>query len=265
MKTVMERVQEHYNEALKYFSKDSIVGIFLHGSQNYGLDVEGSDVDTKLVVVPTFQDIAMAKKPVSTTHIRENDEHIDFKDVRLMLQTFRKQNLNFIEILFTPYFILNPLYADIWKKLMDNREAIAHYSPYAAVKTMRGIAMEKYHAMEHKYPTKIAIIDKFGYDTKQLHHLLRIEEYLRRYIAGDSYEACLHPQDVDYLRQVKLGFYDLDSARDISRAAIECIALRASEYCNSHSATFDENVDDLLNEVQYKIMEIAVKKELGAL
>ena len=112
MKTVMERVQEHYDEALEYFPEDRIVGIFLQGSQNYGLEIPSSDVDTKLIVVPTFEEIAFNHKAHSTTHVRENDEHIDFKDIRLMLGTFRKQNLNFLEILFTPYKILNPKYAE---------------------------------------------------------------------------------------------------------------------------------------------------------
>lgn len=86
---IMDRVQEHYNEALESFPKDRIVGIFYQGSGNYGLDYEGSDVDTKLIVTPTFKDIAMNKNPVSKTHIRAND------DIRLYIQTFKKQNLNF--------------------------------------------------------------------------------------------------------------------------------------------------------------------------
>ena len=84
--TTIERVMEHYEESLQYFNKSQIVGLFLQGSQNYTLDIEGSDVDTKLIVAPTFRDIALNKKPVSTTHIRQNSEHIDFKDVRLYIQ-----------------------------------------------------------------------------------------------------------------------------------------------------------------------------------
>ena len=110
----MDGVREHYNEALEYFPEDRIVGIFYQGSGNYGLDYEESDVDTKLIVAPTFKDIAMNKNPVSTTHIRTNDEHTDWKDIRLYIQTFRKQNLNFLEILFTPYKIINHMYENQW-------------------------------------------------------------------------------------------------------------------------------------------------------
>ena len=130
-KWIMDRVREHYAEALTLFPKDRIIGIFYQGSGNYGLDYEDSDVDTKLIVAPTFEDIAMNRKPVSTTHIRANDEHIDLKDVRLYIQTFRKQNLNFLEILFTKYVIINPLYEKEWNRLVAAREDIANYSSLA--------------------------------------------------------------------------------------------------------------------------------------
>ena len=138
---IMSKLQEHYDEALEHFPKDRIVCCILQGSQNYGLDVENSDVDTKLIVTPTFEDIAMNKKPVSTTHIRENDEHIDFKDIRLMLQTFRKQNLNFIEILFTDYSIINYDYKHMWQRLVEEREKIAHYNIYSNVRAMNGTSL----------------------------------------------------------------------------------------------------------------------------
>ena len=137
-KWIFNRVQDHYQEAKTFLSEDRIVGIFNQGSGNYGLDVPTSDVDTKLIVTPTFNEVVLNKKPISTTHVRANNEHIDLKDIRLMLATFRKQNLNFIEILFTPYFIVNPTFADEWGRLQAQKEKIAHYSPYNAVKTMKG-------------------------------------------------------------------------------------------------------------------------------
>ena len=70
-----ERLSEHYQEALEYFPEKNILGLFLQGSQNYKLDTPASDVDTKLIVVPTLREIAMNSKPVSTTHIRANEEY----------------------------------------------------------------------------------------------------------------------------------------------------------------------------------------------
>lgn len=259
--TVLERVKEHLDEAYNYFPVDRVVGIFLQGSQNYQLDIPGSDVDTKLIVTPTFEEIAMNRKPHSTTHVRANNEHIDFKDVRLMIQTYKKQNLNFVETLFTDYQIVNPLYGAQWNRLREAREQIAHYSPYSAVKTMKGIAMEKYHAMEHEYPSKLDVLAVYGYDPKQLHHLLRVQEYLKRYIAGEPYADCLIPRDKEFLKEVKQGYFNLDDARSIGAAAIANVTEVSDAYCDKVDKGFDKVVDELLDDVQLEIMRIAMRGE----
>ena len=262
--TVMDRVKEHYNEALTYFPEDRIVGIFLQGSQNYGLATPQSDVDTKLIVTPTFKDIAMNRKPVSTTHIRTNEEHIDFKDIRLYIQTFRKQNLNFLEILYTDFAIVNPIYEKQWNRLVESREAITHFNPYRSVQSMKGIALEKYHAMEHEYPSKIEVLKKYGYDPKQLHHLVRVEDYLGRYINGESYESCLDPGPMKQeLIEIKMGKYSLADARAIADKAKAHVEEMAEYAYSIYPNEEDPEVNELLDDVQYEIMRIAVKGELG--
>lgn len=261
--TVMDRVKEHYNEALTYFPEDRIVGIFLQGSQNYGLATPQSDVDTKLIVTPTFKDIAMNRKPVSTTHIRANEEHIDFKDIRLYIQTFRKQNLNFLEILYTDFAIVNPIYEKQWNRLVESREAITHFNPYRSVQSMKGIALEKYHAMEHEYPSKIEVLKKYGYDGKQLHHLVRVEDYLGRYINGESYESCLDPGPMKQeLIEIKMGKYSLADARSIADKAKAHVEEMAEYAYSIYPNEEDPEVNELLDDVQYEIMRIAVKGEL---
>nr|DAH39484.1 MAG TPA: putative nucleotidyltransferase [Caudoviricetes sp.] len=163
---IMNGVREHYNEALNSFSEDRIVCIVLQGSQNYGLETMYSDIDTKLILTPTFEDIAMNRQPISTTYVRADNSHTDWKDIRLMLQTFRKCNLNFLEILFSPYYIINPLYEEEWNLLVENNELIANYDPCKTVKTMCGVARRKYEQMEHESPSHHDDIERFGYSPK---------------------------------------------------------------------------------------------------
>ena len=271
---IMKKVEEHYIEALEYFPEDRIVGIFLQGSQNYGLDTEQSDIDTKLIVLPTFEDLAFNRQPISTTHIRENNEHIDFKDLRLMFQTFRKHNLNFIEILFTPYCILNPTYEDLWEQIIRDRETIAHSNPVAAIKSMRGIALEKYHAMEHRYPSKVDIIDKYGYDPKQLHHLIRVGNFLNAFIDGESYinSMTVDGETAEYLKNIKINpeklGIDLDKARDIANKTLIDIETKCTNYLEkikdfnpktSHLCNLTEHI---LDSVQFFCMRTAIEIEL---
>ena len=255
-------LQEHYKEALEHFDKNQIVGLFLQGSQNYKLDYEGSDIDTKLVVAPTFEDIARLRKPVSTTHVRANDEHIDFKDVRMYMGEFEKQNINFVEILFTPYFSINQTYKEQWNRLVARREDIARMNPYRAVKSMKGMGAEKFHAMEHYYESKLPVLARFGYDPKQLSHLVRLEDFLGRYIAGETFESCLIPRDCEHIVAIKKGYYDLETARELAKSTMERINQMEKEYCDSHKPLVNQEVKELLEDVQVEIMRIALKESL---
>ena len=264
-KEVQNRVFEHYKEACSYFSRDQIVGIFLQGSQNYDLDLPSSDVDTKLIVVPSFKDIALNRQPVRTTHIRANNEHIDFKDIRLYMETFRKQNLNFLEILFTDYKHITGQYYLEWERLIKAREEIAHMNPFRAVKSMKGIAMEKYHAMEHRYPSKVAVLDEYGYDPKQLHHLVRISDFLEKFIGDYPYFYCLKPNGVfkDYLLDIKKGKFNLDQAREIANKTMQEVCEITDNFTNGKKDEENKEIRDLLEDVSYNIMKIAVTEELG--
>lgn len=260
---ILNGVQDHWMESKNYFNEHNMVGIFLQGSQNYGLDTEDSDIDTKLIVTPTLNDIAHMYCPMSTTHIRENKEHTDFKDVRLMFNTFKKQNLNFIEILFTPYKIINPIYKDDWNKLVAANEEIAHYNPYAAVCAMRGLATGKRVSLFKETPDRKVAFEKYGYDPKQLYHLLRIEEYLVRYINGEKYINCLQPHHPEYLKAVKKGYYNKTQAELVSNQSVDHIKAICEPYTKESKFNKpDYEVLSLLYEVQESIIRKSLSMEV---
>ena len=265
MTLIERRLFEHYEEALGLYPKERILGIFLQGSQNYELDLPNSDVDTKCILLPSIDDICRNNKPISTTHIRENEEHIDLKDVRLMLQTFKKQNLNFLEILFTRYFILNEDYYELWMRLLNTREQIAAYDPLACVRSMRGIAMEKFHAMEHRYPSKIELIDTIGYDPKQLHHLARIDKFLQRYVADIPFEQCMipNPSDKKYLLDIKKAKYPLEKAREMAQYHLNSIDQLYAKYLVNKNYKRNEEIGNLIDQTQADIIKRALTIDLG--
>ena len=258
---IMEQVKRHWNEAKKLYPQERLVGIFLQGSQNYGLDYESSDVDTKLIVLPTWEEIIQNKKPISTTHILDNDEHLDTKDIRLMFNCFRKQNVNFLEILFTKYKIINPSYQSAWNTLISYNEEIAHYNTVAAVRTMAGMCREKYYAMEHPYPSKLDVLEKYGYDPKQLHHLVRMTEYIQRYIENESYQNCLISNNFDKLQKIKSGYYNLQEAKNLATLYLCQSNNLYQSYKLAHEETKNEKVDELLNLVLSEILKLSIQEE----
>lgn len=257
---VRKRVNEHYSEVKKLGFDCVMIG--LCGSQNYGVAYEDSDVDTKAILLPTFNDFVLTKSPISTTHICENNEHIDLKDVRSMFDCFRKQNTNFIEILFTKYKVINPEYVKIVAPLFENRELIASYNNYATVNSLCGMALQKYKAMEHPYPTLLDKIEKFGYDPKQLHHIIRLLFFTRIYVEGASYEECLNAPQKKYLIEVKRGCHDLEKARELAKAATDEIHDLKNEYMETHPLVVKREAEEVLDSVLVNLLRYSFERTL---
>lgn len=261
MNKIMDRLQENYDTVINQGYE--LVGIFLQGSQNYELDYEDSDIDCKAVILPKFNDFVLCSKMASTTHVLDNNEHIDIKDIRLMFDCFKKQNINFVEILFTKYKIINPKYESFWQRLIDNNEMIAHYNNYASVNCISGMAMEKYKALEHPYPATIDKITKYGYDGKQLHHLLRLAEFLPRYINDEKYSDCLISNQKDYLINIKCNKeYNLETARIKAKETLNYITEYKNSYMKSNTVEINKDVEMLLNNVLVDIIRYNFEDEL---
>ena len=267
------RLYEHWEDALKLYPKERIVALVLQGSQNYGLDDAESDVDTKLLLVPTLDEIIFNKKPVSTTHVRENDEHIDAKDIRLYWQCFRKGNPNFVEILFSRVSYVNPMYQDLWNRMTAMAEDIARVNPLASAKAMMGMVQEKFHAMEHRYPSRAHIVDKFDYDPKQLQHLIRMSWFLETY----DYDECCYKDilTLDYTDNGQVGMrtwlldvkrgreYDLEQAR-----VVAADWLKRAEHALTHAKEIYDGVENeaisaAMDEILGEMIKRAIKEELA--
>lgn len=237
---IMARMREHLVPVLEH-CRGGWVGLFLQGSQNYNLDYEGSDIDTKAIMLPSFSDFVLNAKPLSTTHIMENNEHVDFKDIRLMFDCIKKQNVNFVEILFTPYSIINPEYADLFQPVLDAREEIARYNNYPAT-------MDK--------------IEAFGYDPKQLHHALRLREFMTRYEAGEPYADCLISNQCDYLKEVKRGCYSLKEARALMSTAIQSMTEDKKRYMDTVPVSINQHANEVLQKATVEILKRSFLKEI---
>ena len=194
--TTMEKLKLHKEEVLKYYSEDQLLGVFLYGSQNYKIDTEASDVDTKAVLIPTFKELVF-DEPVSRELHFENGEHCEVKDIREMKKMFEKQNINFLEILFTDYCWVNPIYADLWKKyFVDKAELICHTNERQAITS---ICEQAIHTL---------LQDK--HDGKKYANGLRLYYTLKRYLNKTPYKRAINietysPELAKLLIQYKTG------------------------------------------------------------
>ena len=260
---IIKRVQEHYN----YLKEQGyeIVFLALQGSQNYNLDVYDedymSDIDTKAVILPSFEDFVYNRQPVSKTIVLENNEHIDVKDIRVMFETYKKQNINFIETLFTDYKVVNKKYEDLVKPLFDNAEKIAHLNTNQALRCMSGMSMEKLKALQHPYPTIIDKIEKFGYDPKQLHHIIRMHEFIKKYAIGTPYKECLITNDRDYLIEIKKGCFPEETAVGLAKS-VDMATRKIKDMFVVGEDKIDTEALDILNKVKFDLLQSKFREDL---
>lgn len=247
----------------------TIVGIFLYGSQNYNLDYEDSDIDLKAIVVPTINDIVFNNKPISTT-IDIPDGLCDIKDIRLMVQSWRKQNVNFMELLFTEYSYVNPLFYEFFRPLLAARETIVRYNEKRAVDCLRGFVYEKYYRLFKDTPSQHDEITKYGYAAKQLVHMERLASLLEHYMKREPYMECLMVSPEERQKWIDLKTYSpnplsVDEVKERSQKVIEIVEdniLNAEKYYGFTPSPQNEEVDRILNTFIEKCLKFSFKKEL---
>ena len=191
--TIQDMVNETWNYCRQLYSSDRLVSLTLHGSQNYECDLPDSDVDTKLFICPTWDEVIFCKQPLSKT-INGPYGDINVTDIRLFIgNNLKKQNFNFLECLFTSYSCVNYAYADLWSELINMRESIAHMDPAAAVRTMMG-QVENQYGRWGRFDKK-----------KTLYHMMRISSAIETYQNGQCFVDTLIPNNVDHIMRVRLG------------------------------------------------------------
>ena len=247
----------------------TIVGIFLYGSQNYNLDYEDSDIDLKAIVVPTINDIVFNNKPISTS-IEIPDGLCDIKDIRLMVQSWRKQNVNFMELLFTEYSYVNPLFYEFFRPLLAARETIVRYNEKRAVDCLRGFVYEKYYRLFKDTPSQHDEVTKYGYAAKQLVHMERLASLLEHYMKREPYIECLIVSPEERQKWIDLKTYSpnplsIDEVKERSQKVIEIVEdniLNAEKYYGFTPSPQNEEVDRILNTFIEKCLKFSFKKEL---
>ena len=256
----------HLEEFEKCYPNLEWFALVIQGSQNYGLDIYTeeykSDIDTKMLVIPSLEDIVYNKKPISTTYILPNNEHTDIKDIRLYFDNFKKQNINFVEILFSNYYIINPKYQDLWDELIKNRENIAHYNYNQTLRCIAGMSMEKKKALCHPYPTIKEKIDKYGYDGKQLHHIIRMNDFIYAYTHNKLYKECLtYLPHKELMMKAKLNKFSLEEALELAEF-FDNQTKEMKDFYLKEPEEINQDALNTLNKVQYEVIKRKIKTDI---
>ena len=189
MRDISVALLEHYNKAKEKFPHTTILGVFLYGSQNYNIATEESDVDTIAILIPSFEDLVL-ETPISKEIRFKNGEHCVVKDIREIVKQWEKQSLNYLEILFTDYYIINPTFQKEWDKFLEEREFIARMDLNKAIKSISAQARNTY--LKNKTNKKYQA------------NALRLFFFLQDLILWKPYKDCLTSHH-DLVYKVKTG------------------------------------------------------------
>lgn len=268
---IMKRLWEHY-----FYLQDKgyeVVCLMLQGSQNYNLDEYSedytSDIDSKAIVLPHFRDFVYEKQPISKVEILDNNEHIDVKDIRVMFEMFTKENISYIELLYTKYKIINPKYLLYMQKVFDRRNDIAEINVNQFLRCIVGMSGNKLKALCHRYPTLEEKIDKYGFDGKQLSHCVRLYEFISRYCHNVPIEQCYITEQRDVLMNLKKQL-----TTDGSRIMTQEEAVAACEFYFEQTKLMESlhlmkedkvnyETIDFLNNIKYDILKQKFKEDIN--
>lgn len=228
--TIMAQLQE-YKEKLEA-KGHNVYAIMLKGSQNYGLDDEESDVDANAILIPTLSDL----RGNHSYKYEFVEGEVTCHNIYSFAEIVAKGNPQWIEVCHTDY------------KIGGDISMFEHFELNPSA--LKGMAMEKVHAFSKLYPSRKSIVEKFGYDPKQLHHIIRLQHLLEQEKKVVKYEGHVK----EYMLNVKRGRFpaSLEAAIELRDRFVE----RLGEIYEKRKLAYKPQ------EVDYEMLDKIVMKEI---
>lgn len=168
----------------------NVYAIMLKGSQNYNLSDDESDIDANLIFIPTVRQLLNKESFKFEFATGEVTCH----NIYSFAEIVAKGNPQWIEVCQTDYKLGESL--DMFKHFKLNPSAL------------KGMVMEKVTAFSKLYPSRAKYIEQYGYDPKQLHHIIRLYDCL----VNDTAVYKYHGEAREYMMKIKRGLLPLDEA-----------------------------------------------------
>lgn len=266
---IFKDLENKYNRTKEELPDYDIVGIFLQGSQNYNLSIYNdnykSDIDTICLVIPKLKTLINKTIMQKKTIIMEDNSHILVKPVDEFIKLLYRGNVQFIEILYTPFYLIKTIECSDY--IEDIRRIFSKYEKTLLrnkiYKAMLGMMKQKKIALTKEYAGTKEKIEKFGgYDPKQLHHMIRLYATMYRMNnenIGYGEAMVLSSPVIENLIKVKeKGAKNLKNAILYSDAILEAVNKINFENTEKYKDDFLEVMTSKYNDFIYK----QLKKEI---
>lgn len=227
-------------------AKDSMNYNIMVFTENYQ-----SDVDVEVIICPTLDQIIRGDDMIYTTYVMKDNSHVTVRDIRIFKNLLFKQNLAFLELLHSKYFlVVGDNEKELLKELQDMSDEIDKIDQVRFFKALKGMMLEKQKALTHLYPNQKEEIEKYGYARKQFHHIERIYYMMLEMVCENKpYKdvLILHEATRNDLLDFKINHYDKDGIISLS----DYMCNKTDKYINLH---LEKNRDN------FKVNEITKSK-----
>lgn len=228
-KEIMRSVQYHH-DLVKSKGYNPIMTMLV-GSQNYGLDHEGSDIDTYSLTVPPWENFLHHEDRKAGIIVAE-DGHCNFKDFWVALSLLEKTSPNSVEYFTSKYIVYDPIYEPILRKFIDDKDKL-----YAMTHCNYKHMLDAIAGMGHQLE-----IRNMPYG-KRYSHALRLESMVYNFLKSDDAMAVLNFRfDCDRLDAL---YAKLDNNPDNEKGYLqEChsIADLLKTYANTYELTDEQEL-----------------------
>ena len=154
---------------------------FLVGSHNYNLNTEESDKDWKVFLYPSFDNLYNNTYNTRPTTITENED-VETKDIRQMMDLFEKCNPAYFELLYSKEsdHSDNMSESKFLNYILKNRDAIIFHNLPKFFSACMGTYDQKIKSLLKGTSGTQHLMEKFGYDTKAGVHAYRNLDIIER-------------------------------------------------------------------------------------
>lgn len=231
----------------------------VYGSQNYKCDWAGSDVDTKSIVGLSFQELVQRKdinKSIETIP-GSTDNLADVKDIHSMFGNFLKSNINFLEILCTEHYFRDRGLEVQIDKMRSLADQCTYYNMKQLVHATVGQFRMKCAALEKPFESKLMMIERYGYDPKQLSSAVRLVCTLKRLLNIIPLKQAINLEDdKEAIISIKANPPSLDYARSLVTEMTEYMDAQIDAVKDAPSVGFTSPSEELqtLEEDIYRIL-----------
>ena len=247
---------------LKDECKFEVLGVFVFGSQNYKVDTETSDIDTKAVIIPNLEDLISGKSITPTYQRSDGELHV--YDIKSFHESLVKQAPNFVECLFTGYRYLDMEYWPYYQDIIKYREEIARGNVSRTYRSLKGTIQNKEKKLFTAMPSNAEKVKRYGYDNKAFSDIMRMQEFIIRYLNNVPYKDCLIPRYPDKIVEWKTTFQfsveDIKQQVELVEESLKTIEKSFSEVLEVDK--FDENLYNMLNRVTKECIAHNLRKKL---